>query len=45
MDLSSNNVAILKDTVFGPLTETALLEGSKIYLGGKIENKLITPFQ
>lgn len=34
VDLSLNNVGTLTDVVYGPLIESALLEGSKIYLAG-----------
>jgi len=33
VELHGNNVGTLTDTVYGPLAEVALLEGSKIYLG------------
>jgi len=32
-ELHGNNIDTLTDTVYGPLAEVALLEGSKIYLG------------
>ena len=39
-ELHGNNIDTLTDTVYGPLAEVALLEGSKIYLGGNILNKI-----
>ena len=34
IDLSLNNISVLTDTVYGPLIESSILEGSKIYLTG-----------
>ena len=34
IELHGNNITTLTDVVYGPLMEMALLEGSKMYLGG-----------
>jgi hypothetical protein len=36
IDINGNNIGTLTDYVYGPIIEMALLEGSKIYMGGTI---------
>ena len=41
IDINGNNIGTLTDYVYGPIIEMALLEGSKIYMGGTFTDSLI----